>query len=61
MGLEFPTAIQMLWELMRLYDWRIITYKDSNVNVESNILSTNFLSYLLALSLEAANRKGNKR
>ena len=35
----FPTAYrQMLWELMRLYDWRIITYissKDVQFHVNS--------------------------
>ena len=27
--LLYPTAFEMLWELMRLYDWRIITYISS--------------------------------
>jgi len=26
MGLSHSIKLEMLWELMRLYDWRIITY-----------------------------------
>jgi len=29
MGLSHSIKLEMLWELMRLYDWRIITYISS--------------------------------